>query len=748
MGPPQSGSVAHAPRVGRWPAALFVLAALSLLYGTLQGSTALVGSTFPGFLAWDNGALVSLYRASWTGVQAELPLNGGVLVEVDGDPFSDGQALRSRTAGLQPATPVRYLIRAAGSSREYVVPTMRFDPGDYALTFGNYLLNAIALMAVGGLALLLRPDLPAARALALATGILGALLVLAIDYVTSYRLVGACRLVEALAPAALLNLALVFPSERMRASRRHALVGGAAIGLLVAQAYGSSVFVSQPELARQIALGMYFLISLALLALVVNYTETLLRAPNPLARTQAAVVFAGGFPAFGMAAFGMLAFTLLGWSFSWSWFFALLPLAPASMLYAMVRQDLFAAERFVRLTVGYTLATGAIILAYAGGLALFDQRVVAEASPDPAAAFLLLVVIALFFDPLRRRVQRVVDRAFYRSRVEPAKELERVSQELAMLRSEAAIIDYVGQELRQVLALESAELRLGDEPVDSRGFCQPIGFRGDRLGVIDCGPKRSGAPFSGEERDLVKGIAAQAALALHNARSIQALHETQEALHASRRLAAIGEFAGAVAHGIRNPLAGIRTAAQVAQSQIQDGPAGDSLQTVVGEADRLEQRVRTLLNFSRPYAASLRSTDLCDLLRSVAGATEHHAGRTGVRIAVVCPQEPLWRPVDPDYLREALLELATNGIAAMPRGGELRLSLEREGERIALRVADTGPGIPAELHERIFDLFFTTRADGTGMGLANVKKIAEAQRMTLEIERSDASGTTFRLGLD
>ena len=112
MGPSLSGSPAHAPRVGRWPAALFAIAALSLLYGSLQGSTALIGSTFPGFLAWENGALVSLYRASWTGVQAGLPLNGGVLVEVDGEPFSDGQALRSRTQAVRPATPVRYRIRA------------------------------------------------------------------------------------------------------------------------------------------------------------------------------------------------------------------------------------------------------------------------------------------------------------------------------------------------------------------------------------------------------------------------------------------------------------------------------------------------------------------------------------------------------------------------------------------------------------------------------------------------------------
>jgi signal transduction histidine kinase len=484
-----------------------------------------------------------------------------------------------------------------------------------------------------------------------------------------------------------------------------------------------------------------------LLALMAGYAETLLRAPDPVPRAQAAVVFAGGFPAFGMAAFGMLAFSMLGWSFSWGWFFALLPLAPASMLYAMVRQDLFAAERFVRLSVGYTIATAAIVLAYAGGLAVFDWLIVADASPNPAVAFVLLVVIALFFDPLRRRVQAAVDRAFYRSRIDPARELERSSEELPALRTEEEIVDYVGRRLREGLALDRARLSLGGAAEESAALHQIVSFRGEPLGVIECGAKRSGAPFSGEERALVKGIAAQSALALYNVRTIAALREAQDALHVSRRLAAVGEFAGAVAHGIRNPLAGIRAAAQVAQAHVDDGVAAESLETAIGEANRLEQRVRTLLNFSRPYEPALRRTDLCVLLQTVTRDTRELARYAGVEIQVDCPQEPVWREVDPDYLQEALLELVTNAIAAMPSGGNLRLGVRAEGRGVALRVEDSGRGIPPELLERVFDLFLTTRPDGVGMGLANVKKIAEAHRASLAIERSTESGTTFRIDL-
>jgi signal transduction histidine kinase len=731
----------------RWAAAWFAVAALGLLALVLQGSLGLVGSVFPGFLVWDNGALVSLYRDSWSGVAADLPLNGGIVTEVAGQPFSRGRPFVDHAAGVEPGTPVRYRIQVGEFARDYDVPTMRLEPIDYTLTFGNYLLNGVALLLVGGLALLLRPDLPAARALALSTGMLGALLLLAIDYATSYRLVAACRVVEALAPVTLFNLALVFPIERMRRTTRLRSVSLLALALLAVQGYGSLVFYSNPDLARQIALVLYLLISLALLALVASYAETLLRAPDPLPRTQAAVVFAGGLPAFGMAAFGMLAFTLLGWSFSWGWFFALLPLAPASMLYAMVRQDLFAAERFVRLSVGYTVATSAIVLAYAGGLAVFDWLIVADASANPAAAFVLLVVIALFFDPLRRRVQAVVDRAFYRSRVDPARELERSSEELPALQTEQEIVAYVGRRLREGLALESARLRPGAVVESSAALHQVVSFRDVHLGVIECGAKRSGAPFSEEERDLVKGIAAQAALALHNVRAIAALREAQDALHLSMRLAAVGEFAGAVAHGIRNPLAGIRAAAQAARVDVDDGPAADSLEIAINEANRLEQRVRTLLHYSRPYEPVLRRTDLCGVLQAVARDTRELARRAGVEIEVECPAEPILWEVDPDYLQEALLELSTNAIAAMPSGGNLRLALRAEGSGVALRVEDSGQGIPPELQERVFDLFLTTRPDGVGMGLANVKKIAEAHRASLAIERSTESGTTFRIDL-
>ena len=103
--------------------------------------------------------------------------------------------------------------------------------------------------------------------------------------------------------------------------------------------------------------------------------------------------------------------------------------------------------------------------------------------------------------------------------------------------------------------------------------------------------------------------------------------------------------------------------------------------------------------------------------------------------------------IDPDYLEEALLELAVNALHAMPAGGELRLRLENFGNMASIHVEDTGSGIPAGVRDRVFDLFFTTRPEGTGMDLATEKKIIEAHNGMIEVLRTGPEGTVYRIVL-
>jgi signal transduction histidine kinase len=728
-----------------------LVVALGAVLAGLLGFIALrsaerIGRVFPGFLCWDNGMLVSIHASDWTGLAAGLPLNGGRIVAVDGQPFRGGAALLAHARSRGADAEITYRVLAVGHEREVRVATMVLDRASYFATLGNYLANAAALFAIALVALYLRPDRAEARALFCSTAALGSLIALSVDFVSTYSLIPLYPFAEGLTPAAAAYFALVFPTERISPHRRRGLVGAlAALGLGVGAAE-LLLFRAAPELSRALSAGVYLCIAAIGLSMLVSVGHALLRARGTDERMRAAVVFTGGLVAFLLPAVAIPLFFLFGWTFSASWLTAAFFLYPLSMLYAVVRYDLFDVERLIRLTVGYTFATSAVVLVYAVVLFALDRLASPAASHSSATSFALLIGIALLFDPLRQRAQVAIDRLFFRSTADLARVLEQSGADLAEIGEEDGIARDVGRRTREVLALEWAELRRDSGPRAGSALVEPVSFRGEVLGSLCCGAKRSGAPFSHAERDFVRGLAAQAALALRNVKSIRELALAQAALLRSERLAAIGEFAGAVAHGIRNPLSGIRAAAQIAHEQA-EGEQAENLANVLSEADRLEQRIRTLLDFSRPFDPTPRATRVAELLAAVRNSLLPRAERQGVSIQLRCTDAAATLETDPDYLEEVLLELAGNALNAMPGGGTLCLDADRVSGRVVLRVTDTGKGIPEAVQGRIFDLFFTTRHEGTGMGLATVKKIVERLGGSIELESSSRAGSSFRIEL-
>jgi signal transduction histidine kinase len=723
------------------------LAGLLLLGSVIAGSLPLVGRPMPGFLVWDNGMLVSFHLASWTGAQAGLPLNGGRVVAVDGEPFAGGRALLAHVAARPPGEVVRYRVLWQGGEREWAVPSMRLGAGDYAGTFGVYLLNGFAFLAIAVVALALRPDLAAARGLAVASLAMGALLTLTIDYFAAYRWLRVYPLLEALTPTALASFGLAFPAPRFRPRTRRLLVGALAllgVGLGLANL---RLFRADPELARGVTYTVYLLIAAIGIAMVGSFGEALLRARDPQLRVRAAVVFAGGLVAIFVPAVAVLAFFLLGWVLSFSWITVLLPVFPVALMVAVLRHDLLEAERFARLTIAYAIATAGVVVGYAAAVSAVEAMMSRDVGSGPVAWFLLALAVALAFDPLRRRVQRALDRLFYRSTLDPAAALEELGQELAELSEESDVVACVEGRVREALGVGFAQLALrGEAPPGAAALDVAVSYRAEPLGQLRCGIKLSGAPFSAAERDWLAAVASQTALALRAARSMRELRAAQVQLVRSERFAAIGELAGAVAHGIRNPLAGIRATAQSA-IELEPRGAGDPMHDILREVDRLDQRVATLLDFSRPFEPKPRPTDVVALLESVRDAAARRAARGGATVRVLAPGAPILAQVDPDHLEEALLELSGNALRVLPEGGALSLEAATAGGLVVVRVCDDGPGIPAGVQGRIFEPFFTTRPDGTGMGLPTVRKLVERQGGTVELERSQPGGTAFRIVL-
>jgi len=194
-------------------------------------------------------------------------------------------------------------------------------------------------------------------------------------------------------------------------------------------------------------------------------------------------------------------------------------------------------------------------------------------------------------------------------------------------------------------------------------------------------------------------------------------------------MAAIGEMAAAVAHGIGNPLSSIRAAAQVAKFDCASQNACEeaertqrNLESIMQQVDRVQRRMRGLLNFVRPLEPDRILIDVNALLRDAVEVLRSRYDGAGVTARLVlAPHLPEVR-LDPNHLEQVVQGLLTNALEATPRAGTVTVAsklLSTPGNSNALSIAieDTGEGIPPENRERVFEPFFTTKAHGTGIGL-------------------------------
>ncbi len=220
----------------------------------------------------------------------------------------------------------------------------------------------------------------------------------------------------------------------------------------------------------------------------------------------------------------------------------------------------------------------------------------------------------------------------------------------------------------------------------------------------------------------------------------------QERLRRSERLAALGRLAAGVAHEIRNPLSSIKGFAAILANKVSDDPtAREAAKVMQLEVERLNRVITELLEFARPTDLNRRSVDIGNVIDHTLRLVENDAAASEVSVHVDVDPPDLKAEVDADRLSQALLNLYLNAIQAMPRGGQLHIRARRHDGRLVLTIADTGPGIPDQVLPHIFDPYFTTKAQGVGLGLAIVHKVVEAHGGEISVESRNGKGTVFSL---
>ncbi len=217
----------------------------------------------------------------------------------------------------------------------------------------------------------------------------------------------------------------------------------------------------------------------------------------------------------------------------------------------------------------------------------------------------------------------------------------------------------------------------------------------------------------------------------------------------SAKQAAIGRLTSGVAHEVKNPLNAMVLQLELLRTKLagEDERVAPHLDTLSAEVRRLDRVVKTFLDFTRPVELRLAETDLATLVREVFTLAEPKARQNNVRLVFEADGAVPHLRLDPDLMKQALLNLVLNGCEAMPSGGELKVRPRAAPHRVELEIADQGVGIPPNAHDKIFTLYFTTKPGGTGIGLAMSYRIIELHNGSIDFSSEPDHGTTFRVSL-
>lgn len=230
-------------------------------------------------------------------------------------------------------------------------------------------------------------------------------------------------------------------------------------------------------------------------------------------------------------------------------------------------------------------------------------------------------------------------------------------------------------------------------------------------------------------------------------RDPEATRQIGRQLRTADRLSAISRLTSGVAHEVKNPLNAILMHVELAKIKLGHGDYDiqPQMEVLTNEILRLDRVVKTFLDFTRPVQLNLSDVELGDFVRELAELAGPQAAAAGIDVTLETGSDPVPITVDQDLFRQATLNIVVNAIDAMPDGGHLGFWSGVRGGMAEIRISDTGHGIPIDVREKIYNLYFTTKPTGSGIGLSMTFRIVQLHDGTINLESTPGKGTTFSL---
>ncbi len=288
--------------------------------------------------------------------------------------------------------------------------------------------------------------------------------------------------------------------------------------------------------------------------------------------------------------------------------------------------------------------------------------------------------------------------------------------------------------------------------------CVPIKHKGRLIGVLEVLNKRVGS-FDDEDVELLTVVSNQIGIAMENARLYQRLQEkftlaaeelkkTEQKIIQSERMVALGRFSQGVAHEVRNPVMSIGGFARRLKEKLPPGdPARKYAEIILNEAARLEKMVRDIEEYTKLPEPELGEVSLNKLIEYALEEWGQKETPADVQVHLDLPREEAIFPGDESLLTLVLKNLFENAAEAMAHGGDLSIAAYPQGKQLIIKVADTGRGIPPEHLPQVFDPFFTSHTQGSGLGLTTVQRIVTEHNGVVSVKSTPGKGAEFQIQL-